>query len=333
MTFPLAFILLTLLLSMYALTDGYDLGVACVTPLIARNERERFAAMRSIRPFWNGNEVWLIAAGGLLFALFPQAYAAAFSGFYLPVMFILWLLVFRGIALEFRNHFHAHIWRVFWDATFSLSSTLLIFIFGVALGNLVRGVPLGSDGYFIGTLAFLLNPYALGVGLLAVITIAQHGLIFFMLRIVGSPAERARRIAVRYWPLLVISYLFMTIATFAVRPIIFHHGPGTMLVPFFALAILFLTRNAIIANHPLRAFLCSCAFIVLLLGATARTMYPHLLLGYSADSGGLNVNAATPPIASLTTTLNVSAIGLILVVAYTAILIRFMREKIDLSKT
>ncbi|MGC2633157.1 MAG: cytochrome d ubiquinol oxidase subunit II, partial [Candidatus Cybelea sp.] len=156
-----AFVTIAFMFAMYVMLDGYDLGVATVGALIARGERDRSAVMASIGPFWNGNEVWLIAAAAALFALFPAAFAAAFSGFYLPFIVALWLLMLRGIAVELREHFPSEVWHQFWDAAFAGSSALLIFVFGIALGNLLRGVPLDASGYFEGTFAFLLNPYAL----------------------------------------------------------------------------------------------------------------------------------------------------------------------------
>jgi cytochrome bd ubiquinol oxidase subunit II len=327
-----AFVLLAFLFSMYVLTDGYDLGVACVTPLVTRNERERFASMRSIGPFWNGNEVWLIAGGGVLFGLFPKAYASAFSGFYLPFMLVLWLLMFRGIALELRSHFASRIWHEFWDTAFSLSSTLLIVLFGVAIGNLVRGVPLDTDGYFTGTFAFLLNPYAVGVGLLAVMTLAQHGLTFLMIRIKGPPAERARHTAIGCWPVLVVLYLAVTIATFTMRPSIFAHGPAAMFMPLLTLGILFFIRRSITHARAPQAFLGSCAFIAFLMGTAAATMYPYLLFGYPVGARSLSADAASPSSATLITTLSVSVIGLIGVVIYTTLITRSMREKIDCSE-
>jgi cytochrome d ubiquinol oxidase subunit II len=329
----LAFVLLALLFSMYVLTDGYDLGVACVTPFIARNERERFASMRSIGPFWNGNEVWLIAGGGVLFGLFPKAYASAFSGFYLPFMLVLWLLMFRGIALELRSHFASRIWHEFWDTAFSLSSTLLIVLFGVAIGNLIRGVPLDADGYFTGTFAFLLNPYAVGVALLAVMTLGQHGLTFLMIRIKGAPAERARHAAIRCWPALVMVYLAVTIATFAVRPSILEHASAAMFMPLLTLAILLFIRRSITHARAPQAFLGSCAFIASLMGTAAATMYPYLLFGYPVGTGSLSAYAASPSSVTLITTLSVSVIGLIGVVIYTTVVTRSMREKIDCSET
>ena len=219
-----AFIAIAFLLTMYVLLDGYDLGIAAIAPLIARDDRERAAAMASIGPFWNGNEVWLIAAGAALFALFPTAYASSFSGFYLPFIVVLWLLMFRGIAMELREHFASELWHQFWDAAFWLSSALLIFVFGVALGNLLRGVPLDAAGYFQGTFAFLLNPYALLVGLFALATLGVHGAAFAALRIEGEPGRRAMRITLGGSWLVLALYVAVTALTLAM------HSPMTGVV-------------------------------------------------------------------------------------------------------
>ena len=212
-----AFILIAFMLAMYVLLDGYDLGIGAITPLIARTDRQREGSMRSIGPFWNGNEVWLIAAGAALFALFPPAYASSFSGFYLPFIVVLWLLMFRGIAMELRSHFPSEIWHQFWDACFAGSSALLILIFGVALGNLLRGLPLDANGYFIGTFAYLLNPYALLVGVFALAVLALHGATFAMLRIEGAPSDRARTIYGGLWIAALVLLPAVTVATFFVR--------------------------------------------------------------------------------------------------------------------
>ncbi len=205
------------MLTAYVLLDGYDLGIATISPFIAHTDRERAATMAAIGPFWNGNEVWLIAGGGALFALFPAAYASSFSGFYLPFIVVLWMLMFRGIAMELRDHLDSQLWRQFWDAAFWLSSLLLVVLFGVALGNLVRGLPLDAHGYFTGTFAFLLNPYALLVAVLAVASLAQHGAAFARLRIDGAPAERAAQLMARLWWVVLALYVAVSAATFAVR--------------------------------------------------------------------------------------------------------------------
>ena len=230
-----AFVTVAFMFAMYVMLDGYDLGVATVAALIARDERDRSAAMASIGPFWNGNEVWLIAAAAALFALFPAAYAAAFSGFYLPFIIVLWLLMLRGIALELREHFPSEIWHQFWDAAFAGSSALLIFVFGIALGNLLRGVPLDAAGYFAGTFAFLLNPYALLVGVFALATLAQHGAAFAALRLDGDLGMRAARMLQTLWWAVLPLYLAVTAATFAV-----HGGVARWLLamPLLSLAAL-----------------------------------------------------------------------------------------------
>jgi cytochrome d ubiquinol oxidase subunit II len=304
-----------------------------VAPLVARGNRERAAAMESIGPFWNGNEVWLIAAGGVLFALFPQAYASAFSGFYLPFMVILWLLMFRGIALELRGHFSSTVWQDFWDAAFSLSSVLLILLFGVAIGNLIRGVPLDANGYFIGTFAFLINPYAVGVSLLALSALTHHGLAFLMMRIAGPPAERARLIGLRLWPWHVALYLIVTFVTPIVRPVGFDRGIGIVLMPIFALGALIVTRQAFLRGQAPQAFLGSCAFIASLLIAAAATMYPYLLPSYPVGTGGITIDAAAPSTTGLATALTMTLLGLIIVAFYTSMVVRRLRGKIVLPSS
>src|SRR5271156_4393944 len=140
------FCLVAVMVAAYVVLDGFDLGVGIVYLFVARNDAERRTVLKSIGPFWDGNEVWLLAAGGTLYFAFPVLYASSFSGFYLPLMMVLWLLMLRGISLEFRSHVGGHIWSVFWDAVFSLASILLAVFFGAALGNVARGVPLGAGG-------------------------------------------------------------------------------------------------------------------------------------------------------------------------------------------
>jgi cytochrome d ubiquinol oxidase subunit II len=132
----------------YVVLDGFDLGVGIVFPFVARTEEERQHALRSIGPVWDGNEVWLLAAGGTLFFAFPLLYASAFSGFYMPLMIVLWLLILRGLSVELRMHVHEPLWRSFFDGLFFFSSSLLAIFFGAALANVIRGVPIGPDNYF-----------------------------------------------------------------------------------------------------------------------------------------------------------------------------------------
>ena len=319
------FVLLALMLTMYVLLDGYDLGVAAVAPLIARGDRERAAAMESIGPFWNGNEVWLIAAGAALFALFPVAYASSFSGFYLPFVIVLWLLMFRGIALELRGHFQSEIWHQFWDAAFSASSALLIFVFGLAIGNLLRGVPLDNKGYFEGTFDFLLNPYAVLVGLLALVTLGMHGAAFAAIRIEGPPNERAMRVMGTGVWLVLAFYLAVTVVTLSAHPA---SRGWPLAMPILSLAALFAFWLSVRSGRPAAAFASTTAFIVTLLAAWTGTLFPYLLPAFPWGRGGITIFVASPSAAGLTCALVVTGAGIVAVAVYAPIVWRRMSEKV-----
>jgi cytochrome d ubiquinol oxidase subunit II len=321
-----AFGVIAFMLAAYVLLDGYDLGIGAVAWLIGRDERERNAAMASIGPFWNGNEVWLIASGGALFALFPTAYASAFSGFYLPFIVLLWLLMFRGIALELRDHFPSQLWREFWDAAFSASSALLILVFGIAFGNLVRGLPLDAAGYFRGTFAFLLNPYALLVGAFALAVLALHGAAFAYMRIDGPPGVRARALAEKLVFVVVILFGWVSLATFQVRsfpafgPIL----PASICSGALVAAILNLRQG-----NAIRAFVATSALVVALVATGAGTLYPYLLPAFPAGrAGGITIFDAAPSPTALTCALVVTIGGSIAVLAYSSLVWRRMGGKV-----
>lgn len=318
------FVVVAAMLALYVMLDGYDLGVAAVTPFVARSPGERALAMASIGPFWNGNEVWLIAAGGALFAIFPKAYASAFSGFYLPLMVALWLLMFRGMAMELRSHFTSALWYEFWDAAFAWASVLLIVVFGVALGNLVRGVPLDAQGYFAGTFAFLLNPYALLVAAFSVLTLAQHGAAFLAMRIEGPLAARARRLAKGLWWSVAIGYAVATGATFLVRGLPqTAWAIGDVIVALGALAVMRLRGG----GDRLR-FGASCLFVAALLGAVAGAMYPFILPGFPPHTGGLSIAQASSSPTALTVGVTVACAGGAAVLVYGTLAFRTMMGRL-----
>jgi len=320
-----AFVVLAFMLTAYVMLDGYDLGVATVTPLVARDEDERRTCMRAIGPFWNGNEVWLVAAGGALFALFPLAYASAFSGFYLPLMMVLWLLMGRGIAIELREHFPSTLWHQFWDALFALSSVLLILLFGVALGNLIRGVPLDTHQYFNGTLGFLLNPYALLCGLFAVAALALHGTVFLMLRTEGPVAARSSAVA---RPLAIAAtalFVGVTVATAVMRG-----SPG---VPVYILAGLsFVALGALMRSvwrgAATEAFALSSVWIALMMAVAAGTIFPYLVPAYPSGSGGISIFTAAPSVTALASALTATIVGLVAVCIYSAYVWRKLAGKV-----
>ena len=311
-----AFIVLVLMLGVYVLLDGYDLGVGMLHLFVARTDSERAATIASIGPFWNGNEVWLIAAGGALFAFFPLAYAAAFSGFYLPFMVVLWLLMFRGIALELRGHIANDLWHHFFDVTFAVASVLLALLFGVALGNIIRGVPLGSSHYFEGTFTFLLNPYAVGVGILAVAALALHGATWIAMRIDGRTAERASRAVRLLGPVVVVLAAAITYATLQVRS----PWPNLLAMPWIVLAPLAscagLAGIIAIRKQPRRTFAASTLFLAGMLASAAATLFPYLLPGYPTAEHGLSVYSVPYSPTVLTITLPVVIVGLAIVASY-----------------
>src|SRR3989449_9221483 len=219
--------LIAAMIAVYVLLDGFDLGAGIVHLVVAKSDAERRQALRTIGPVWDGNEVWLLAAGGTLYFAFPALYASGFSGFYLPLMIVLWLLVFRGISIEFRNHVESPVWAPLWDVAFCFSSLLLAVFYGAALGNVVRGVPLDARGYFFEALwtDFRLGPetgildwYTILVGLAAFFALAQHGALWLLVKTAGAVQERARRIArVVWWGVAALTAV-VTWFTFRVQP-------------------------------------------------------------------------------------------------------------------
>jgi cytochrome d ubiquinol oxidase subunit II len=313
-----AFDVLVLMLGTYVILDGYDLGVGIMHLFVARNSAERAATIRSIQPVWNGNEVWIIAAGGVLFAFFPLAYASAFSGFYLPFMIVLWLLMFRGIALELRGHIASDLWRDFFDVTFALASGLLALLFGVALGNILRGLPLGASHYFKGTFTFLLNPYAVGVGLLVVLSLSLHGATWIAMRVEGKPAERAKRAERILLPAVAVLAIAITYATFQV------HSPWPNLVamPWIGLAPIASCAGLVgifaFRERPLQTFAASTLYLAGMFASAAATLFPYLLPGFPDTERGLTIYTVPAEPSVLATMLPVVIGGLAIVAAYRA---------------
>ena len=299
-----AFILLAAMLGAYVMLDGWDLGVGVIHLIFARTDDERESSFAAIGPFWSGNEVVLIAAGATLFAIFPKVYAASFSGFYLPFIIVLWLLMVRGMSIELRSHFQSELWCGFWDVAFSVSSILLAFIFGLAIGNIVRGVPLDANGYFTGTFGFLLNGYAVAVGLLALFALSMHGAAYAALRTAGTLEQRARYAANVSWYAVVVLYLLVTAITLRLHPL--NGSVALLIAPLVALASLIAAR---IARQPAHVFTATCVFLVALIASAAESLFPYLLPAFPIGTGGLDIyNGASGEI-SVTTGFTVACIG------------------------
>jgi cytochrome d ubiquinol oxidase subunit II len=286
------FVLVALMITTYVVLDGFDLGVGALHRLIGRTDAERVQATEAIGPVWNGNEVWLIAGGGSLFLAFPRAYAAAFSGLYFGLMIVLWLLVGRGLGLELRRQIDHPLWHIACDTVFWLSSAALALVFGVALGNVVRGVPLGPDGYFHLPLFSILNWYALLVGVFGLVALAAHGAAFLAWRTDGGLGERARRWARALWWAELALLAGVTFATDAVRPQLFSalaDHPWRLVFPALALAGLAAMR---VVREARRVFLASAAFLAGLLATAAAGLYPSILPARLHRPFGLTIDNA-----------------------------------------
>jgi cytochrome bd ubiquinol oxidase subunit II len=287
------FSFLAFMITMYVILDGFNLGVGALHLVLARTEPEREEATGAIGPVWNGNEVWLIAAGGVLFMIFPKVYAAAFSGLYFGLILALWLLVGRGLGLELRHQVDNPLWRQACDAVFALSSAGLAFVFGVALGNVVRGVPLGADGYFHLALFDILNWYALLVGVFGLAVLCMHGASFLALRGTGELAERARRWArVLWWPEVAL-FAGLIAPTYGVREEMLTNlvdHPWRLVFPVLAVGAL----GAVFANQRRglwgRAFASSSLFIVGLLTTMAAGLYPNVLPAHDGHPYSLTIH-------------------------------------------
>ncbi len=297
------FCVVAVMVALYVVFDGFDLGAGILHLWIAKTGDERRAVLASIGPVWDGNEVWLLAGGGTLYFAFPALYAAGFSGFYLPLMMVLWLLILRGIAIEFRNHIQNAVWEPLWDFVFSASSALLVIFFGAALGNVVRGVPLDASGYFflplwtnfsIGPDAGILDPYTLLIAVAAFLTLAEHGALWVAFKTDGALELRAQQAALRLWWGVLVFAAAITIVSFQVQP---HLGESFRARPwgyvFPLLAVSGLVAMKIFRGLP--AFLASCAFIIGMLTSVVFGVYPYVLPSNGDPSFSLTIyNAAAP---------------------------------------
>jgi cytochrome d ubiquinol oxidase subunit II len=281
--------LLGLMLVAYVVLDGFDFGAGMLHLFVAKTDAERRTVFAAIGPFWDGNEVWLIAAGGVLFVAFPELLTTAFPAFYLALHLVLWCFALRGVAVEVRSHVADGMWQAFWDAVFALASSLLALLFGVAFGNVVRGVPLDDSRSF--TMAFfthfgttgqvgLLDYYSLSVGVLAVTLLSAHGAAFLAWRTAGAVRERSLLLERKLWPAVAALFLLVSIETHFVRPELFQHllsRPVAWLAVFVALSGAGVLASSRRGQLDARAFLGSCALLAGVLASAGAALFPVFL--------------------------------------------------------
>lgn len=333
------FALAAVMVAIYVVMDGFDFGAGLLHPGVAKTDSERRQVLAAIGPFWDGNEVWLLAAGGVLFLAFPKVLAAGLSGFYLAIYLLLWVLILRGIAIEFRSLIRDAMWRRFWDGTFAAASLLAPVLLGAALGNVLRGVPLGAGGWFTLPLFDSFSPAgALGIldwytvltGLTALAAIGHHGALFLAWKTDGVVADRSRAAAGWLWFATVGLWLLATLATLQVAPGLLRNAlarPLALLCTLLFLAGLAVSFTARRQGRELLAFLGSAAFLVGLLAATAAALYPTWLASTLDPAWTLTARNAAAASQSLRAGLLWWPPGFVLAAVYFVVLFRLHRGK------
>ena len=336
------FWLVAIMIVGYVVLDGFDLGVGVLHLFLVRTETERRTTLASIGPVWDGNEVWLLAGGGTLYFAFPLLYASAFSGFYLPLMIVLWLLILRGVSLELRNHIDVGVWRALLDGIFGLASALLAIFFGAALANVLRGVPLQPDGYFFlplwtnwqpGQHPGILDWYTVIGGLVALVALTLHGALWLTIKTSGDLALRAQRVVSPLWLLLAALTLVSLGATIAVRPASlnnYFNYPFTFIVPVGVVASLagiwLLNRKA----QPVKAFLSSCLYLFFMLAGACWGLYPTLLPASTGAANDITLVRAISGPHTLAVGLAWWTFGMVLAISYVVFVYSKFRGKVDL---
>jgi cytochrome d ubiquinol oxidase subunit II len=329
------FVLIGALFTGYAMLDGFDFGVGALH-LLHHTDEDRRLSINSIGPVWDGNEVWLVTGGGALFAAFPDVYATVFSGLYLPFMLLIFALIFRAVAIEFRSKQPMRWWRQMWDASFCLASLLASFLFGLAMGNMVHGIPLNGRHEFDGHLLSLLNPYALWMGVTTVALFTMHGAIYLAMKTEGALQRR-----VRGWinPSIVgfiLCHAILSLATLLYLPhtteSIKHHPVFFPLVVAVILTIANIPR-AIQAGADFQSFLSSGATMGLLMTLFGLGVFPNMVFSNPHPENSLTVYNGSSSDQTLRTMLVIAGIGLPLVLAYSACIYWIFRGKVKLTES
>lgn len=328
------FLLVGVLLTGYAILDGFDLGVGALH-LLTKNDGERRITLNAIGPVWDGNEVWLVTGGGALFAAFPMVYATVFSGFYLALVLLLAGLIFRAVAIEFRSKQPMGWWRRMWDVSFWASSVLSSILLGTALGNIAWGVPLDASHEFAGTFLGLLHPYALLVGVTTLALFMMHGAIYLVLKTEGAMHDKVRGWVDNAIIFFILCYALTTVTTLLYVP----HMTETLKAHpvFFLVALL---NMLAIANIPreiyhgrdMRAFLSSSASMAALMALFGIGMYPNLVFASPDPANGLTLYNSASSQKTLGIMLVIALVGVPLVLAYTTSIYWIFRGKVKIEE-
>ena len=333
------FWLVSVLVAGYVVMDGFDLGAGALHLSVAKQDSERRQVLGTIGPLWDGNEVWLLAAGGSMFLAFPKVLASGFSGLYLAIWLVVWSLMLRGVSIEFRSHVTDKLWRAFWDGMFFISSAVLPVLLGAALGNVIRGVPLGADGWFnlplftgfttTGPLG-ILDWYTVMTGLFALVAILGHGALFLSWKTDGPVQTRALNWAKWIWFVLPLFWVVMTFATREVNPVLLASLPERPLA-LISLGLAIAGAGAVFIglrrHRHLLAFLGSGAFLLGLLAATAACVFPVMLKSTLSPDYSLTAFKDSAAPHALATGLRWWSLGFPLALGYLSLVLYLHRGK------
>jgi len=329
------FILVGILFTGYAILDGFDLGVGGLH-LFTKTDEERRTLLNAIGPVWDGNEVWLVTGGGALFAAFPEVYATVFSGFYDAFMLLLFGLLFRAVSIELRSKQSSRIWRKGWDIAFSMGSLLSAFVIGVAMGNIVWGIPLDHNHEFIGSPFHFLNLYSIFLGVTTVALFVMHGNIYLILKTEGELQEKLRRWVKITIPIYGVCFVvFTTITPFVSKHIseAFQQRP-LLLLFFFSLSLLlvFNIPREIYKGRDMRAFLSSCSSIATLMILFAVSVFPTMVHSYPNPQNSLTAYNGASTDLTLGIMFIIAIIGIPIVLAYTISVYYIFRGKVEITE-
>ena len=337
------FVIVALMLATYVVLDGFDLGAGIIYLIVGRTPAERKAVLHTIGPVWDGNEVWLLAAGGTLYFAFPLLYASSFSGFYLPLMMVLWLLMLRAICIELRNHVPNPVWQGFFDVVFSLASVLLAIFFGAALGNVIRGVPLAADGYFfeplwtnwrVGAQNGILDWYTVLTGVVSLVALTMHGALYVVRKTEPPISSRARRLALIVWPVLLIVTLLSLAATMYARPEVlanYRAQPLGLLIPLAVAGALGMILHGTLAKKERLAFAGSTSYLADMLVGAAFALYPNVPPASTGSAYSLTIHNTAAARYGLTIGIIWWILGMALALGYFFFVYRLFRGKVKLE--
>jgi len=327
------FVLLVVLFVGYVVFDGFDLGVGMLH-FTAKTDRERRILLNSIGPVWDANEVWLITAGGALFAAFPDVYATVFSGFYVAFMLLLLVIIGRAVSIEFRGKVDSNFWKKCWDVVFHISSYFIVLLLGLALGNIVSGLPIDAEKEFAGTFISLFNPYSLYVAITAILLIRLHGRTFLLTKTENDLFQRILNKFNLLWLLCIISLIGLTVWTAVEQPQLFinyNHNGALYLVPVFIFLLIILVLLFVRTKKYNTAFLASSFLLALCIVQAGLGIYPNLVPSNPIPENSLTIFNSSSSDKTLWTMFIIACIGIPLILVYKVIMYSAFRGKVKLD--